>query len=1034
MDVALSSRQGLLDGTGSPFAGDGVAVVGAACRLPGGVASPASFWELLQSGTDAVGAVPDGRWDPQDLASLTAGATRPLVWEGGFLSDDIGAFDAEFFGISRREAVLIDPQQRLLLELAWEACEHAGIAPRALAGIPAGVFTGLCNPDHTAYVHWLPAGGGPYSVTGNQYASSAGRISHVLGLRGPSMAVDTGCSSGLATVHLACRSLRHGECGLAFAGAVNLLLSPLTTVAYNELGVLSPTGRCRPFDEDGDGYARAEGGVVLVLKRLADAVRDGDRVLAVLRGTAVNHDGATSRFAVPSGQAQQEVCRAALAAAGVRAEDVAMVEAHGPGTPAGDRIEFASLSAVYGRGDVPCALGSVKSNLGHTESAAGMVGLLKAILAVRHAVIPPTLHFRSWQPGIDPADSRLYMPVDAVAWPAGPRLAAVCSYGVAGTNVHAVVGQAPEAERLNGAAADEDRPRVFALSASGPDALKTAARRLAHWLAAAGREAPLDDVADTLARRRSHADERLAVVARSRDVLVERLEGWLSGRTDPLVTADWAREAQEPGPVWVFSGHGSQWPGMARQLLDDIPEFADTVAELDALVAAESGFSPYELLRQGAKVTRVDQVQPLIFTVQVGLAAALRARGLRPAAVAGHSMGEVAAAVACGALSVEDGVKVICRRSQVCLSQARAGTGAMTAVELPHDQVARELEEAAAEADIAMLAAPSSTVIGGWARDVDRLVREWNARGIAARRIAVDFASHCRLTEPLLGDLERSLCDLSPREPDVPFYTTVLEDPRTLPSFDAGYWVANLRRPVRATAATEALAEDGYRVFQELSPHPVAVHPLTATLDACGAHDAVVVPSLSAEQHATDLLWMTAARLHCAGQPVDWRYWLADGRPADVPTTSWERQSLLIDLAAIRVNRGALREQPPQSAHGAKDSLSCAPEVIGQASTGLDQGHPMELPAELPVQTVVTEHLRDLLQLRRRRIHASAAFTDLGLDSLHAASFRDRLQQTLGREIPLAVIWQHPTIAALSMYLGAERAAAADEASSREGE
>ncbi len=992
-----------------------IAITGVACRLPGGVDSADALWELLRSGRDAVGEVPPGRWNADELAALADDASaRPPRWVGGFLDGDPGAFDAEFFGISHEEARLLDPQHRMLLEVAWEACEHAGLPTSELAGSNTGVFAGMCNADHATYAPWLAGGGGPYHMTGNQFGTAAGRISHALGLRGPSMALDTACSSGLVAAHLACQSLQLGESDLALAGAANLLLSPRVFASYNELGVLSPSGRCKTFDREADGYVRAEGVVMLVLKRLDDARRDGDRVLAVLRGTAVNHDGKAARFTLPSGQAQEDVCRAALRRAGVEPAAVGMIEAHGTGTRAGDLVELASLTAVYGAGDGRCALGSVKTNLGHAEAAAGMVGLLKAILAVRHGEVPGQLHFQRLPVELSPsAVGRLFVPTESTAWPVedGPRIAAVCSYGFGGTNAHAIVEQAPVVLRAV-PAQEAERRRTFLLSARSPEALEASAQRLAGWLAGPGASTPLDDVAHTLALRRSHGEERLAVLATSREDLALRLRGHAAGEAHREVVCDYVRDSAGAGPVWVFGGHGSQWAGMAKDLVEQDAGVARVVDEIDALVFAEAGFSPRALLLSGAAVTRVDKVQPLIFTVQVALATALRARGVTPAAVVGLSVGEVAAAYVAGGLDLPDAVKVICRRSRVCVAQAEAGTGAMASVELSAVDVRDELD-GIGDVDIAVFAAPRSTVISGATGSVRALVERWNAAGIPARMVAADFASHCALTGPPADELRALLDDIAPKRPTLPFYSTVLADPRAVPAFDAGYWADNMRRPVRAIAATTALFEDGYRLFLELSPHPVAKYPVTATLDHLGVADPCVMPVLRRGQDGPAALDAAIAALHCAGHPVDWNDHCAAGALADVPATAWSRQHHLIDLTAAGPR--AQDDGPQAVAAAVQDDLPGARDIRADL---------LAAPSLAARQALAEEHvagrLRALLRLRARRIDPAARFADLGLDSLHAVRLRNDLQGTLEIAIPLEAIWSNASARALGAFLAAK--------------
>ncbi|ABD10374.1 polyketide synthase family protein [Frankia casuarinae] len=994
-----------------------VAVIGIGCRLPGGVGSAASLWDFLRDGRDAVTDVPSERWSEASREASQAETDRNVLWRGGFLSEDVGAFDPEAFGIDPTEAELIDPQHRLLLEVVQEGFEHAGLPTDDLVGSSTAVFVGMSNLDHMLHAHQLPSGGGPYFVPGNQAGPASGRISHVFGLRGPSMTVDTSCSTGLATVYLACNSLRQDECDLAITGAVNLLLSPRTFLAYNELGVLSPTGRCFSFDERADGYVRAEGCVVLVLKRLDDAMRDQDRVLAVLRGVAVNHDGKTSPFTVPSEQAQEEVFRTALSIADVDPEEIGMIEAHGTGTIVGDPIEFRSLAAVYGRGRGRCALGSAKTNFGHAEPAAGMVGLLKAILAVYHGEVPASLHFRRWNPAINPSGTRLFVPTVTTPWPVtgGPRLAAVSSYGVGGTNAHAIVEEPPDSSSPvapRSSSSSDDSVLTFLLSEGSETALQHSAIRLADWLIRSGATTPLKDIAHTLAVRRSHGPERLAVVARSRDDLVNRLRAYADGthpRPEGMVN-DYVHAEHATGPVWVFSGHGSQWPGMGRDLFATEPVFADTIAALDPLIRAESGFSPEEVLRAGDEVTRIDQVQPLIFVVQVALARTLQSHGIHPAAVVGHSMGEIAAAVIAEALTVEDGIRVICRRSRLCVPIAEARVAAMAVVELDAATVQAEIDHLP-DVAVAFFAAPRSTVIGGTRVEVERLVESWTSRDVPAHMINVDVASHCPLIHPVADALTAELSDIRPRQPTIRFYTTVLPDPRQTPTFDAAYWGENMRCPVRAVDATTAIVNDGHQLFQEISPHPVAIHPLILTLQAAGAPEATVVPTTDNRHDQATALRTSIAALHCAGLDMNWRRWHGDGAIADVPPTTWDRRTYLIKL---------LRNLAPPT----DSARSAHTEPTEQRP---DTGTDADISAEISqatrderlkiIRKMIIEILREILSLRARRLSPSAAFSELGLNSLRAVEFRGRIQQIFKVSISLAAIREHPTIAEFSEYI-----------------
>lgn len=902
------------DHVAKPGAGqeEPVAIVGAACRFAGGAASLTSLWRLLLARRDTVREVPGERWEQAELAGLPAQVAARLRY-GCFLDDDVYAYEPEFFGINAQEAPWVDPEHRLLSEVIWEAVEHAGIPAQRLSGTPTGMFFGIYQKDYMLRVQRPLEEVDAYGMYTGFDSIGPGRVGFMLNLKGPQIVVESACASGLVAVHTACQSLRTGETDVALAGAAMLALGPEGVTAPALWGVFSPTGRCHAFDAAADGYVRGEGCGVVVLKRLSDAVRAGDRVLAVLRGTAVNQNGRGTRLSAPSEPAQIDLYRTALERAGVDAGDVGMVEAHGPGTAVGDPIEFAAVAAVYGKGRDRCALGSVKTNIGHTEPVSGVAGLLKAVASLRHGLVPASLHFRDWNPQIDPSGTRLFVPTDTTEWPVrdGPRLAAVSSFGISGTNAHVVLEQPPAPSPVRRAA----RPvptghgevlRVFPLSAGTPVALRSAAGRLAEWLRGEGSHVPLEDVAHTLAVRRSPARERAAVVAAGRTELVARLEELAAG-TVPAAGVATGRAVPDAGRgvVWVFSGHGSQWAGMCRGLLDRDPEFTRVVDALEPLVAEESGFSLRETLSRPEVVTGFDRVQPVVFAVQLGLAAMWRSHGVEPAAVIGHSMGEVAAAVASGALSVEDGVRVICRRSRLILRTA--GRGLMASVALGRAEVERLLaEQEVRGVTVAVVASPENTVVGGDADRIRSLAEEWDARGVGIRVVEVDVASHTAHMDPLLPDLADALAEVSGRPPATAFYSTVTDDPRAPSGFGAAYWSDNLRRVVRFADAVRAAAEDGHRLFVELGPHPVLAHPVQATLSAHGHGDAcAVVPSLLRDTDDALAFHTHVAALHCAGHPLDWADRHGDGRLADVPPTTWERTRYVVAPSPLRRSAGA---------------------------------------------------------------------------------------------------------------------------------
>jgi polyketide synthase 5 len=866
------------------------------CRLPGGIDSPELLWEALLRGDDLVTEIPTDRWDANDFYDPERGVPgRSVTKWGGFL-DDVAGFDADFFGIGEREATAIDPQHRLLLETSWEALQYGGLDPKSLAGSQTGVFVGLGHDDYTVVTGKAGALEDPYGYTGTAFSMASGRISYTLGLNGPAVTVDTACSSGLVTVHMACRSLHQGESDLALAGGCMAVLDPWVNASTSAIGMLSATGRCHSFDVKADGFVRSEGCAMVVLKRLPDAVRDGDRILAVIRGTASNQDGRSETITSPSMDAQVSVYRLALEAAGVDAASIGMIEAHGTGTPVGDPTEFRSLSQVYGTAG-PCALASVKSNVGHTESAAGTVGLIKAVMALRHGTVPRMLHFTQLPDDLARIDTNLFVPEENIRWPADnghPRRAAVSSYGMSGTNAHAILEQAPEASAVtaehNGVtiASAMPLPLLLPVSATSAEALRLTAGRLADWAERNADDVAVRDAVYTLARRRAHGPVRTAVLGADLPDFAAGLREVAGGDLpyQPAVGDD------ERGPVWVFSGQGSQWAGMGVELLAGEPVFAATIAQVEPLIADESGFSVTEAMSSLETVTGIDRVQPTIFAMQVALAATMKSYGVVPGAVIGHSLGEVAAAVVAEALSLEDGVRVICRRSKLCVRLA--GGGAMASVELPAQQVLSQLSDRGVnDVVVAVVASPSSTVIGGATTPVRELVAGWEQREIMAREVAVDVASHTPQVDPILDELADILVDLEPATPTIPYYSATSIDPREEPYCDADYWVDNLRQMVRFAAAVQAALEDGYRVFAELSPHPLLTRAVEQTALSLET-PAAALAGMRRQQPLPHGLRGLLADLYGAGAAVDFSVLYHAGHLVDAPLPTWTHRRLIL--------------------------------------------------------------------------------------------------------------------------------------------
>lgn len=659
----------------APEPGEPIAVVGIGCRLPGGVHGPDEYWRLLREGVDAILRVPEDRW--RDFTPYPPADALPY---GGYL-DDIAGFDADFFHITPREAAVMDPQQRILLEVVQETLDHAAVPAASLAGTATGVFVGVSAPEYGQLTGADPEAVDPWAPAGGALSVAAGRLAYCLDTRGPSMAVDTACSSSLVAVHHACVSLRTGESDRAIAAGVNLLLSPTVTVAFRRAGALAPDGRCKPFSAAADGIGRGEGCAAVLLKRLSDAERDGDRVLAVIRATAVNSDGRSNGLLAPNPAAQQALLTTAYVRAGLAPARIDHVEAHGTGTPLGDPIEAGALGAVLGTGrdpDQPLLLGSVKGNLGHLESAAGIAGLVKTVLALHHDLIPPSLHCAEGSALDD--DVRLRVVTEAEPWPryGGTATAGVSGFGFGGTNAHAVLEEWRPGALLP-LPADEPPARLHLLSDADTARVRDTAGRLADWLgtpeAAATHPA---DLARTLAGRTGRGSVRAAIVAGDRAELADGLGALAAGRPHARVmTGD--RDLVGRGPVWVFSGYGSQWAGMGRRLLDEEPDFAAAVEKLDAQLAPECGFSLCDHLASGGGLDRLEIAQPVLFGVQLALAELWRAHGVEPVAVIGHSLGEVAAAVCAGALEVSDAARVVAVRARL-LSGLRGG--AMAVVDL----------------------------------------------------------------------------------------------------------------------------------------------------------------------------------------------------------------------------------------------------------------------------------------------------------------------------------------------------------------
>ncbi|MGW3892887.1 type I polyketide synthase [Micromonospora chokoriensis] len=875
---------------GRPDADEPIAVVAMSCRYPGGITDPDELWHLVSSGGDAITGFPTDRgWDLTALYHPNPGHPGTSYTRSGGFLHDAAEFDPGFFGISPREALAMDPQQRLLLQASWEAVERAGIVPGALRGSRTGVFVGATSHEYGARLAEPADGLDGYVLTGSTMSVASGRISYVLGLEGPALTVDTACSSSLVALHLAAQSLRRGECELALAGGATVMAGPGMFVEFSRQRGLAGDGRCKAFGAAADGTGWGEGVGVLVLERLRDAQANGHQVLAVIRGSAINQDGASNGLSAPSGPAQQRVIRAALADAGLTPADVDVVEAHGTGTTLGDPIEAQALIATYGVDrpeDDPLWLGSLKSNIGHTQAAAGVGGVIKMILAMRAEVLPRTLHADEPSPHVDWSAGTVQLLTEPRDWPdtGRPRRAAVSSFGISGTNAHLVLEEAPDVD----VPARPTVPRTVPVlvSARTPHALRRQAARLRDRIGVD--DTHLADLAYTLNATRTRFEHRAVVLATTPDDLRDGLAALADDRSAAnVVTAHPA----EPGRIaFVFPGQGSQWLGMAVELADADPVFRDHLTACGAALLPYTGWDLLAALRgddDAPSLDRVDVVQPALWAVMVSLARLWQAAGVRPAAVIGHSQGEVAAAHIAGALTLDDAARIAARRSQAIV--ALAGQGGMLAVQASAAAVEPVLARWGGRISVAAVNGPTAVVVAGEPADLDDLEPALAAVGIEAKRIKVDYASHSAHVEAIRDELLHALSGVEPCAADIPFYSTVHGSRLDTTELDADYWYTNLRRPVRFAETVDVLLSDGYRAFVEASPHPVLVAAVQDSADEAGV-DAAVLRTLRRHDGGPDRFRIALAEAYARGLTVDWTDLTPDGSLVALPTYPFERE------------------------------------------------------------------------------------------------------------------------------------------------
>jgi acyl transferase domain-containing protein len=988
-----------------------VALIGMSCRFPGADGLEA-FWKLLCEGQDAITEVPPHRFDISTVYDPTPASPGKLVtrW-GGFLKD-ADRFDSAFFGISPREAAAMDPQQRLFLEVAWEALEDAGQLPQALMGSETGVFVGIMTSDYDDLQYYRTDRStiDLYATTGGYRSVVPGRLSYLLDLRGPSMAVDTGCSSSLVAVHLACQSIWLGESSLALAGGTNLVLLPERSMGFSRATMLSPDGRCKFADSRADGFVRSEGVGVVVLKALSQAVADNDPIYAVILGSATNNDGSASgSMATPGRSSQEQLLRIAYKRAGVAPGAVSYVEAHGTGTSVGDPIEVGALSTVLSENRAPgqpCLIGSVKTNIGHAEAAAGVAGLIKTALLLRNRKIPPNLHVKNLNANIPWQAGQLMVPREITPLPAydGPIVAGVNSFGIAGTNAHVVLQEWTQELEHSPEGQNPEQAQLLTFSAATPEALQALAAKYQDFIAGNHGAVSLSDLCYTRNARRSHHDYRLALAVNSIEQAGEKLGAFIAGESQPGVSCGQI-PLERQKLVFVFSGHGSQWFGMAQELLRTQPVFRQKMAECDAAFRKHTQWSLIDELHTDearSRLNDIDVVQYVLFSVAISLNAVWQAWGIHPDAVIGHSMGEVAAAHVAGVLTLEDAVQIMYSRGH--LLKRKAGQGAMAFVDQPVDVVERMLNHYNGELVIAGSNTHGSSIVSGDSAAIGRILEDLQAQSIFARKVRIDYASHSPQMEDVCPELLQEIQRIAPREGNVPLYSTVLgRRPEKDWTAGAQHWVANLRQPVRFAQAVEALLQDGYRLFLELSPHPILLAAIQQALHdkAC---EGTTAPSLRRQEKEQETLLGSLGLLYTLGQEIDWQRVLPGGHRCKcipLPAYAWHTERFWRDdaelssrIAATLSTPQPVREQP---------ALQAAAAVPPKCTLNRDDLLKMsEAEQKAALQTYLAEHLARIVKQPVSKIDVNRPLIKLGFDSLMSVELRNRITTDLG--VTLAIL------------------------------
>ena len=902
-----------------------------ACRAAGGNDSPEQLWQSILAKKDASGAIPAMRWEPYRRRDARNVKVLNETTSRGYFIDALENFDPSFFGISPKEAEQMDPQQRISMEVAWEALENAGIPPQSLSGTQSAVYWGVNSDDYSKLLLEDLPNIEAWMGIGTAYCGVPNRISYHLNLMGPSTAVDAACASSLVAIHHGRQAILLDETKVAIVGGVNALCGPGLTRVLDKAGAVSPEGCCRSFDDSARGYGRGEGAGAVILKNLKDAIADNDRILAVLKGTAVAQDGRTNGIMAPNADAQELVARNALKVAGIDPITVGYVEAHATSTPLGDPTEVSAISSVYGTGrpkESPCFIGSIKPNIGHLEAGAGVMSFIKAVLTINKGILPPQANLTNLNSSIRWEDAGVRVVQNAIEWPVSDKIrrAGVCSYGYGGTVSHAVIEEfIPNAVSWTDSEQPGSMPTILLLSAPQERRLTSQAEKYRSWFSMEGLKHNLESIATTLATRRGHHDYRAALVVGSHEEAANALEAVVQGSNHA-----WTAHGRKLGPdvsrdtVWVFSGHGAQWKEMGRDMLKN-PVYFQTIVSVDDIVQAEMGFSAVNALQAG-DFESSERVQVLTYIMQIGLSSVLKNKGIVPQAIIGHSVGEIAASVVSGALTPEEGALIVCRRALIY--RQVVGLGSMILVSKSFIEIEQELF-GREDITVAIDASPSSCVVSGLSQSVRIFAEGCTSRGIKTFMVKTDIAFHSPMLQRLVDPLVETLSGiLFPRSPTTRLYSTTLEDPRGEDLRDVQYWAANMVKPVRLTTAVDAAIEDNHRVFLEISSHPLVTHSINETMIERGIDDYAVIPTLMRSKPSEKSILYSIAQLHCKGVGVDWKRQMPGPWLPEVPVASWSHRPIWKTIETGPLNPGLTLDVEKHTLLGQRMTIASRDTVV----------------------------------------------------------------------------------------------------------